>query len=831
MESDVADLDPSYYINTNLWYGDWTYIDIWIYDSHQAIDWWFNTWGNCNLTVEIMDDYNFNEFTMSQPYSADWVSSGNNTQENGFFIPPSTGWWYLVFKHDDMNGSNPSNIEADAWDLWVNFLDFNEFGHNEHEIQSTTNEVIHWGINTWNQSNLTVLIMNDVDYNAFQASRTYSPSHVQGYGNQTGGMFFPPSTGRWHVVFWRNDSSGPPSCPVDLWSWQTEHDAILDYGEHIAVSLDVLGNSTLSWNFDSSDGRITVYLMDQANYALFPSGNKTILSDGNWYNDGGSTSPPANGTWYVVLYHNDSSSQVLTGLDYNVGLEDAFEENDDHGYATPILVGMNYTGLYLMRYDWDYYRFNTSQGNILNITLTCNTSDNYFETRVENDTWTDYYDEWGGWWQDWGEIKSEELKYPDRLEILVHTEYTGDYFVKIKADENVQYNLTVTATPFNATVKWDWDVVPGQNLYWTLGYNVRMDFPEVVWESISDQMVSQMNGGMGMPMEYDYHLDLEWMYLEYMTNLPNSWHLKANIQQIGTGPLYYFCPVGDVIYADVTMKENTEPTYHFLDDAFMNIIEDMMNLLPFGGMMEYPELDPNMGLDLPLVQWPHSYQTPIGNIFFPLGGGGPLLPPAPIKPSNYSFVDFYDDLKFVFENNIDFGSNFIDFEDFIDQVGIINYNFTANGFSLEHDLLSATLDMNDIDDENFPVSTPVILELNQSLMPEIEAILGGLIILEDTTLTMNVSYDEQGVLENFHVVGELSATYYKDNTPEEYPLFMYFEIIVVEGVQSELTYMYDRPSQVEDIPGFPVITFLLFASLGIILVLRKVIRVKDKQVS
>ncbi|MFW9882084.1 MAG: hypothetical protein ACFFG0_54160 [Candidatus Thorarchaeota archaeon] len=123
---------------------------------------------------------------------------------------------------------------------------------------------------------------------------------------------------------------------------QPSHESSLAYGEYIYYYSNAGENDKLKWEFSGSNSYvgITAFALTDTEFYKFQTYQAFYaytLSDGSYYKDSGTFSPPSYDKWYVVFLNADPDMQI-TYLTYNVVVDRGFNL-DLVSIIVPIIIG------------------------------------------------------------------------------------------------------------------------------------------------------------------------------------------------------------------------------------------------------------------------------------------------------------------------------------------------------------------------------------------------------------------------------------------------------------------------------------------------------------
>src|SRR5271157_1324885 len=325
------------------------------------------------------------------------------------------------------------------------------------------------------------------------------------------------------------------------------------------------------------------------------------------------------------------------------------------------------------------------------------------------------------------------------------------------------FNITAYVLP-----QMPWGVSTGENLKWTVGFNVVMNFPDEFWQSLDALL------GASMPNVHSKDI-----YNAFKAALPNSWHVKASVESlVHNGDM-------DNVIASVFVKENTNNTYATLGSYVGQFYQKMKNALgPFFSFIfpgDLPSINTDLGNHVPIS----SAQPSFAPFDFP----GISSMPSPILPTNYSFSNNWNKMVAAVQNDSSFISQFGSWSGFQSMTG---FSGGANATGM-HGSLNA-LTMNNYERSMFPFMPgmgPV-----DSLLEELSTVLNANLTLSSLLANGSVNYNSSMVLQKLAGIAVAQGKFTLPNG-NGYDFTMSVEIYAFQGELSSITYIYhDLPSGV-----------------------------------
>ncbi|MHA1792291.1 MAG: hypothetical protein ACTSVI_06570 [Promethearchaeota archaeon] len=416
--------------------------------------------------------------------------------------------------------------------------------------------------------------------------------------------------------------------------------------------------------------------------------------------------------------------------------------------------------------------------------------------------------------------------------------------------EYVLFSMNVEILSINATPVQNWGVDIGENVVWTTGANLELNFPDSVWAAID-------NGFYNFTKEEYYYkgispssegpppnltIDSKKIYNDLKAILPNSWHVKMNILNINFSLEEDDIP-SDVISANLTIKENNASTYLPFDEymnTYLTTLNDTIGNLSYVFFPYY-------------YYYYYYYSKGIQKSISPAAASsckGYFFPPGML--SNFTveywaqdafreFVDPFIDVSSLYNVKPFIPTDYsikndwfvpeieilaLD-QEFVDTYGTFDNMSKELSFSMSVDDKSLTARW-DLLKANFPEEKEekyvngtyktYYYDYFTDMLEMLEAISGGTFNLTKFVITTELRYNNQGFLSKEDGLVQISGMFsYEDSDPE--PFSIEVEIKSLLGELPELNY--GASGLFGDIPGFPVEFILAFSMIGLVLVMLK----------
>lgn len=344
-----------------------------------------------------------------------------------------------------------------------------------------------------------------------------------------------------------------------------------------------------------------------------------------------------------------------------------------------------------------------------------------------------------------------------------------------------KFNITAYQAP-----KMPWGVSSGENLKWTVGINIVMNFPDTFWQALDSELAD-----MGIDVSSKA------IYQAFEAAMPNSWNIKANVESL----VHDSSSNQDDVIASLLMKENTNNTYATMGSYLGPFLQKMQTVLGPLFSFIYPG-------NLPSVPVDFGNHIPIGSAepsltSFGYTGFGSNIMPLLILPTNYSFSDNYNKMIASLQNNSEFISLFGNWSNFESMIGLTE---SANATGMQSSFNAFKMSNYFANMSSSLMTVLGMLEMEE--MEEYSGMLNMNLTLTSLTLNDSVNYNSSMVLQK---LASISVAQGKYTTPggTSYDFFMSVEIYVFQGELSSITYLYHNPSS-----GIDITTILIFVGLA-----------------
>lgn len=372
--------------------------------------------------------------------------------------------------------------------------------------------------------------------------------------------------------------------------------------------------------------------------------------------------------------------------------------------------------------------------------------------------------------------QSESTSSNYAIEVFDHAQHS---------DHAISSTFSITA--YHAPLA-PWAVSAGENLRWTAGINIVMNFPDEFWQSV-DKALS----GLGIT-----NVNSKDTYNAFKAAMPNSWNIKANVES-----LVHDSDSGyDNVIANLLMKENTNNTYTSVGNYSNSFLQKMENALGPVYSLLYPgegqSITGDPGNNVP-ISTSEALALPL-NI---------SIVPGLVLPTNYSFSDNWNNMITSFENNPSLMGQFGSWSGFESEAGL---NASANATGIQASINCLKLNENSQSILTYfkpgSIWSSGIISLETGL-GIVSSFLNANLTLTKFTINSSVNYNSSMVLQKLACVALLQGKFTLANG-NALDFTMSVEMYVFQGELSSIAYTYhDAPT------GLSLMTIILITAIAI----------------
>ena len=350
----------------------------------------------------------------------------------------------------------------------------------------------------------------------------------------------------------------------------------------------------------------------------------------------------------------------------------------------------------------------------------------------------------------------------------------GNYKIYVADHDAASDNANSSAFSITGFIpaKMPWGVVPGQEIKWTVGATVVLNFPDEFWNAIDTYLAV-----LGLSNVHSKDI-----YNSFKGALPNSWHMKADVESL----VYDNSSYADYVIASMYAKENTNSTYAALGSYGIQFMQKMKNALGPVFSLMYPGdianiLPPvDFGLHIPIG----GYTPSSAPYSFPAGVGG--MQPSPIVPMNYSFSDNWNKMIWSLQNDSSFVSKFGSWSSFASAAGLTASANKTGIHASDNGLL-----MNKYMASIYPFSMLGVTPIQYAMMYASTFLHANMSV---TSLSANasVNYNASMVLQKLSDIEFVKGKFTLPNG-NSFDYSISVELYVYQGELSSITYLYHDP--------------------------------------
>ncbi len=360
----------------------------------------------------------------------------------------------------------------------------------------------------------------------------------------------------------------------------------------------------------------------------------------------------------------------------------------------------------------------------------------------------------------------------------------------------------VASESFGAPVQ-DWGVEIGDTVYYTLGWDLDVDFSQGIWDLIDDALVSA-----GLPSEL---ADAQGHFNNF-SSIESVYNVKIGISNITS----YFYDGGTYNYSDdyiigpVEFKAASMDDYGPLNATLIYEIEQNRDMLEyylniFGANMTVDWMVGNLSLYGPgsedvmfMESWSNSYDGEVMNL--------PDSPPI-FVPKDWDITPFYEQLKSIVNyTELAMYANIYasDWNDLTSQLGFTSISVSSKEADIKYQLSSMNKTILDVNIYAANLTNPETLTRIETF----DELIGFLNITDlDIGLNGHVQWDRDGILKNAHIDFTLEGIY----DGNSFKITPVFDISVGE---------HDKINTGYQIPGFSTLLIMLVGLITTTVIIR-----------